>query len=165
MDERPETIAELQRMIDRSAATAGKAIRRNFVGPGWSMSAREFVEFWGGGRMASISTASSQCNVHTTPLDLRLVDGKFYAPTFPDSQRLRDHRARPRCAISSWNGPYTAVIIYGVANEVGHDPTGRTSEAEKEQGYAREAMVTVEITPTRIYAIRPPVGHHSLARN
>jgi hypothetical protein len=141
MRETPETMTELQAIIDRSARTAGPAIARNFIGGGWRMSAEEFVAFWGEERMASISTVSRKGNVHVAPLDLKLIDGTFYVSTFPDSLRLRDHRANPRCAITSWDGPYRAVIVYGNANI--------------------DEETTVEITPTRIYAIRPPEGHHA----
>ena len=65
----------------------------------------------------------------------------------------------PRCAIASWEGPYRAVIVYGTAGEVVGDPTSRTSETGAEQGYAPAAMLTIEVTPTRIYAIQPPKGH------
>ena len=159
MSESPETLRRLQQVIDQSGTSAGSAIRRNFIGGGWAMSAQEFVAFWRGGPMASISTVSSDGNVHVAPLEPKLVDGKFHIPTFPDSQRLRDHRANPRCAIAAWDGPYHAVIVYGTAREVKGDPTNRTSETAMEQGYATDAMVTIEVTPTRIYGIRPPEGH------
>jgi hypothetical protein len=161
MDETPEDLAELQRIIDRSAASAGSSIKRNFIGGGWAMSAEEFVTFWGDGRMASIATVSAAGTVHAVPLDLRLVGGRFYVPTFPDSLRLQDHRVNPRCAITSWDGPYRAVIVYGTAREVSHNPTHRTEATAVEQGYPADMMVTVEITPTRVYAIRPPAGHRS----
>ncbi len=161
MRETPETMAELQAIIDRSARTAGPAIARNFIGGGWRMSAEEFVAFWGDERMASISTVSSKGNVHVAPLDLKLIDGKFYAPTFPDSQRLRDHRANPRCAVTSWDGPYRAVIVYGIARVASEDPAMRTGATAAEQGYDVASLLTVEITPTRMYAIRPPEGHHA----
>jgi len=159
MNESPKMLATLQRIIDRSAATAGSAIRRNFIGEGWAMSAAEFVAFWGEARMASVATASQTGQVHAVPLDVHLVDGRFYVPTFPDSRRLRDHRENPRCVITSWDGPYRAVIVYGSAREGGSDPTRRTAETAAEQGYTSGAMVTIEVTPTRIYAIRPPEGH------
>jgi hypothetical protein len=146
MHETAETMQGLQEIIERSAATAGSAMRQNFAVPAWTMSPEEFVSFWGEGRMASISTASARGDVHVAPLDVQLVDGVFRIATFADAVRLRDHRARPRCAISSWDGPYRAVIVYGDAREAGTEG----------------AMVTVEIVPTRIYAIRPPAGHHSL---
>ena len=41
------------------------------------------------------------------------------------------------------------------------DQSGRVAETVAEQGYAPDAMVTVEVTPERIYAIRPPKGHHA----
>jgi hypothetical protein len=149
MNETPETLAELQSIIDTSAATAGTAMRQNFAAPEWTMTAEEFVAFWIPDRMASIATSSQNGSVHAAPLDPRFIDGKFIVPTFADSQRLRDHRARPRCVITSWDGPYRAVIVYGEAREVAGD--------------ADSAMVTVEITPTRIYAIRPPAGHPAYA--
>ena len=159
MNDSPETLRWLQEIIDRSAATAGPAIKRNFIGGGWSMTAEEFVAFWDAQPMASISTVSTEANVHVAPLEPKLIDGKFYIPTFPNSQRLRDHRAEPRCAIASWDGPYQAVIVYGTVREVDGDPTNRTSETGAEQGYVPGAMMTIEVTPTRIYAIRPPKGH------
>jgi hypothetical protein len=159
VNETRETLARLQEIIDRSAAAAGPAIKRNFIGGGWAMSAQEFVAFWDAKPMASISTVSTKGEVHVAPLEARLIDGKFYIPTFPDSARLRDHRAHPRCAITSWDGPYRAVIVYGDARAVDADPTGRTEETAAEQRYAARSMLTIEVTPTRIYAIRPPEGH------
>lgn len=115
MNESVATLALLQQIIDTSAATAGAAIKRNFIGGGWSMSAAEFVGFWGAERMASISTISGDGAVHAVPLNIRLIDGMFYIPTFADAQRLRDHRVNPRCAITSWDDAYHAVIVYGTA--------------------------------------------------
>jgi hypothetical protein len=161
VNETPDTLSRLQALIDRSAATAGSAVKRNFIGGGWSMSAEEFVAFWNAGPMASVSTVSRAGQVHVAPLEPKLVDGKFYLPTFPDSQRLRDHHANARCAIAAWDGPYRAVIVYGTARECSADPTGRVIKTAVEQGYAPDAMVTVEVTPARIYAIRPPEGHHA----
>ncbi|MDP9238549.1 MAG: pyridoxamine 5'-phosphate oxidase family protein [Chloroflexota bacterium] len=146
MYETVETMHRLEEIIELSAARAGPAMRQNFAVPAWTMSAEEFVAFWGEGRMASVSTASARGDVHVAPLDVQLIDGVFRVATFADALRLGDHRARPRCAISSWDGPYRAVIVYGDAREAGSDGV----------------MVTVEIAPSRIYAIRPPAGHHSL---
>lgn len=159
MNESPETLRWLQQIIDESARSAGPAIKRNFIGGGWAMSAEEFVAFWDSGPMASLSTVSTDGQVHVAPLEPKLVDGRFYLPTFPDSQRLRDHRANARCAIGSWDGPYHAVIVYGTAREVEGNPTGHTLETAGEQGYAPGEMVTIEVTPTRLYAIRAPEGH------
>ena len=58
--ETPNTLRGLQQIIDASAATAGSALRRNFIGGGWSMSADEFVAFWESGPMASVSTVSAK---------------------------------------------------------------------------------------------------------
>ena len=159
MDESPATLRWLSELIDRSTQTAGPALARNFTGGGWAMSAEEFVAFWGEGRMAAVATVSSDGKVHSAPLDPQLVDGRFIIPTFANSRRLEDHRANPRCSITSWDGPYRAVIVYGNARVVERDPTGRTMEVADEQALDPASIVTVQVTPTRIYAIRPPAGH------
>jgi hypothetical protein len=159
MRESEATLARLQRIIDRSTRSAGAALARNFIGGGWRMDAREFVAFWGEERMASISTVSPAGRVHAAPIDVRLVDGVFYTAAFADSVRLADHRANRRCAITASEDAYRAVIVYGAAREVDADPTGRTAAVSGEQGYPPGGVVTVAITPTRIYGIRPPAGH------
>jgi Pyridoxamine 5'-phosphate oxidase len=164
MNESLATLATLQDIIDRSTASAGSAIRRNFIGGGWAMSATEFVAFWGEGRMACVATASRSSTVHAVPLDIHLINGKFYVPTFPDSYRRRDHEDNPRCVITSWDSPYRAVIVRGTARVVAHDPTGRTVATATEQRYSPDLMLTIEVLPVRIYAIRPPAGHRAAAR-
>ncbi len=145
MDEQPETLAHLQAVIDRSAATAGAVMRQTFAADGWRMSAEEFVRFWDRRPMAAVSTATRGADVHSAPLEISLVDGVFQIPTYAESVRLRDHRANPPCAITSWEGPYIAVIVYG--------------RALAPPFAAGAGMVTVQLTPTSIYAIRPPEGH------
>jgi hypothetical protein len=110
------------------------------------MTAHEFVAFWEARPMASVSTVSARGEVHVAPLEISLVGTAFHIPTFADSVRLRDHRANLRCAISSWDGPYRAIIVYGDAELPAPPWTG---------------MVNVVVHPTRIYAIRPPAGHHA----
>lgn len=149
MHETPTTLARLQAIIDRSTATAGAAIRRNFIGGGWAMSAAEFVAFWDATPMAAISTASRSGAVHSAPLEVSLRDGRFLVPTYADAARLVDHVANPRCSIVGWDGPYRAVIVYGDARVSG----GATAASDA------GGMVSVEIEPTRIYGIRPPPGH------
>lgn len=150
-------LARLQAVIDRSAATAGPAMLRNFIGPGWRMSAGELAAFFASPRMASVSTTSAAGRVHVAPLEVTLVDGRFRIPTYPDSRRLRDHRANTRCAIASWEDAYHAVIVYGTAREL--RPDAIAAHLEASQGYAAGSMVTIEVEPTHIYAIRPPAGH------
>jgi len=83
LDETPEAPRGLPQIIDRSAATAGSAIKRNFIGTGWLMSAEEFVAFWGNERIASISTGSAKGDVHVAPLDVRLSTAGSMFPLSP----------------------------------------------------------------------------------
>jgi hypothetical protein len=148
MNETPETMARLQEIIDRSATTAGAGIRAHLLGEGWTMSAEEFVRFWGEGRMASIATVSAKGSLHAAPLDIWLEDGVFHVPTYVDAIRLQDHHANPRCVITSWEDAYRVAIVYGMAK------AGKGSE-----------VVDVEVSPTRIYAIMPPAGHPAFRQN
>jgi hypothetical protein len=143
----PDDLDRLQRIIDRSAATAGPALRRNFGDAGWRMTAEESVAFWGGTRMAAVSTVSASGRVHAAPLEVSLIGSQFHVPTFGDSVRLADHRANARCAITAWDDAYRAVIVYGRVDSL---PAGQPP-----------AMVNVVVRPTRIYGIRPPPGHHA----
>jgi hypothetical protein len=115
-----------------------------FGSPEWRMSIEEFVAFWGRERMASIATASAGAAVHAASLDIRLVDGVFHVPTFGNAIRLADHRANPRCVITSWDDSYHVAVVYGDASFL--------------EG---AGMLDVRVTPTRIYAIRPPSWHHA----
>jgi hypothetical protein len=144
MHETPETLAKLQAIMDRSVRTAGAAMKEAFGSDDWRMSVEEFVAFWGAERMASIATPSVAGSVHAVALDIRLVDGIFHIPTFGNAVRLADHRANPRCVITSWDDSYHVAVVYGDANFV--------------EG---AGMVDVVVTPTRIYAIRPPAWHHA----
>jgi hypothetical protein len=145
MHESPEALARLQAIIDHSARTAGAAIATNFIGGGWMMSAEEFVAFWGASRMASVATAGRDGTVHSVPLDVRLMDGLFHIATFANARRLLDHVENPRCALTSWDDAYHAVIVYGRAAAANSDGN----------------MVDVIVAPTRIYGIRAPAGHRA----
>ncbi len=134
-------LERLREVIDRSAAAAGPAMARNFLGGGWQMTAEEFVAFWARGPLAIVSTASREGSVHSAPIEVSLVDGRFHVPTWSNAKRLEDHLANPRCAIAAWDGPDRAVIVYGTATV----PAG-----------ASGSLVTVVVTPTRIYGSRRP---------
>jgi hypothetical protein len=144
VNETPETLAKIEHIMERSIATAGRAMREAFGASEWRMSVQEFIDFWGYERMASIATVSARSEVHAAALDMRLVDGVFHVPTYANALRLRDHRANPRCVITSWQDSYHVAVVYGRATL--HDTVG---------------MVDVQVVPTRIYAIRPPAWHHA----
>jgi hypothetical protein len=146
-----DDLARLQRVIDRSTATAGPALRRNFGDAGWRMTAEEFVAFWADARMAAVSTVSPSGRVHVAPLEVSLVGATFHIPTFGDAIRLDDHRTNPRCGITGWDGPYRAVIVYGLVDSLPPLPAA--------------GMVNVVVRPTRIYGIRPPAGHPAAPAN
>jgi predicted pyridoxine 5'-phosphate oxidase superfamily flavin-nucleotide-binding protein len=136
---------DIQSIIDHTAATAGPAMRANFVHPAWVMSATEFGAFWAQPRMAGFGTVSPTGRPHVAALEVSYRDGRFHVPTFANAVRLADIRANPSVSLVAWSDAYHAMTIYGTARILS----------------SAAAMVTVEVTPTRIYAIRPPAGHHA----
>ena len=134
---------DIQSIIDRTVAAAGPAMRDNFVHDAWVMSAAEFEAFWAEPRMAGFGTVSPTGSPHVAALEVRYAEGRFLIPTFANAARLDDIRQNPHVSIVAWSDAYRAMTIYG---------TARITEGGG-------SMVTVEVTPTHIYAIRPPAGH------
>lgn len=139
-------MSALQELLDRSAAGAGAALRQNFCHPDWVMSAEEFLDFWKERRMASVATLAARDGIHAAPLEVSFDGARFHVPSFANSSRLRDLRRDSRCAITSWENAWTAVIAYGRADDT---------------ALAAGAVVVV---PGRLFAMRPPAWHHSRTR-
>lgn len=133
----------IREAMERAGAKAGPAMAANFTHPAWTMSVGEFVTFWGRTRLASVGTVGESGWPHAAPVVVTLEGDRFHVPAFPDSVRMADLRRSPRLVITTWNDPWHAAIVYGLAN-VGDEPAGM-----------------VPVRPTRIYAIRAPRGHHA----
>jgi hypothetical protein len=136
--------AALQSLIDATVAAASPLMRENFVHPDWVMSAAEFDAYWAKRPMAAFCTVSPTGRPRIAPIEPVYAVVTFTKATFRDAARLRDLAANPHAALVSWTSPYEVAVIYGAA------------VVEEEDG---GAMVTVRLTPERIYAVRPPAGH------
>ncbi|OAI41569.1 hypothetical protein AYO38_00620 [bacterium SCGC AG-212-C10] len=129
--------------LQRADATARPAMAANFTHPLWVMSPAEFRAFWGGTRLASVGTAGATGAPHAAPVEVTLRGDTFVVPSFASTVRLEDLRANPRIVLTAWDDAYHAAIVYGQATFAD----------------ASTGMVSVEVRPTRIYAIRAPNGH------
>ncbi len=117
----------------------------NFTHPAWAMSPEAFRAFWHRPRMTAIATVGTNDWPHAAPLEVSLEGDAFIVPSFATSVRVADLRANNRVVLNTWDDAYHAAIVYGTAS---FHETG-------------EGMVRVAVTPTRIYAIRAPQGHHA----
>ena len=94
--------------------------------------------------MSAVATVGANPSPHAAPLEVALEGDVFVVPSFAGSLRLKDLRSNPRLVLNTWDDAYTAAIVYGTAS---FEPGA--------------GMVRVEVTPTRIYAIRAPEGHRA----
>lgn len=129
----------IERAIRRALSMARPAMATNFVHPDWTMYADEFRAFWGGTRLAGMSTVGKSQWPHVAPVEVTLDGDRFVAPAFEDSVRAADIQINARLAIVTWDDAWHAAIVYGLAEDV------------------LGSRVTVR--PTRIYAMRAPKGH------
>jgi pyridoxine/pyridoxamine 5'-phosphate oxidase len=140
---------DLQRLLDRSLASAGPAIKATFDRDERRLSADELRELWRDTRMFAVSTVSGNGAPHIAPVHVLLTeDDGFEMSIFEHSVRLRDLRRDPRVAITTWAPGGRIVILYGRAREVERS----RREVPRDPG---RYVLTMEIEPDRAYAMRP----------
>ena len=118
----PEALAEIQRVLDRSRAKAGQAVRDTFARGERRMSALEFVTFWNGSRMKAMATVGKRGGPHIAPVHAEFANGRLRSTIYENAVRRRDLRDNPEVALTTW-GPHGAAAIAGipgVAHEHGH---------------------------------------------
>jgi hypothetical protein len=148
-------VTDLDQLLARSASTAGPAIAATFNRPERALTAEEFRTFWRGTRMFAVATPGENGAPHIAPVHVQLEEGDvFRMAIFEDSARLRDLHRDPRIAVTTWGEDGTIAILYGRCSEVAGS---RRQISRGGQGDGR-AVLTMEITPTRLHVMcpRPP---------
>jgi hypothetical protein len=142
----------LQKLIDRSAASAGPAASDSLAYPARQMSAAEFVEFWQSVRLVAMATTGEKGGPHLAPVHAHLDGVRLRLVIYDNTLRRRDIAANPRVAFTTWRADGAAAIVYGVAREVeGSLRSARASVSGKPR-----QVVELEVKLTRVYAMRPP---------
>ncbi len=142
----------LQKLIDRSAASAGPAAADSLAFPGRQMSAAEFVEFWQSVRLVAMATVGETGAPHLAPVHARLDGLVLRLVIYDNTLRRRDIAANPRVAFTTWRADGAAAIVYGIAHEV----VGSLRAARAGQSGKPRQVIELEVKLTRIYAMRPP---------
>jgi hypothetical protein len=140
----------LQRILDLSRTSAGRAVRDTFAHPERQMTALEFVTFWNGARLKAMATVGKNGEPHIAPVHAEFVNGRLRSTIYENALRRRDLRANPRVALTTWGAHGAAAIVYGRAGEL---PNSLRDTRPGATGAARRT-VALDIEITRIYAMK-----------
>jgi hypothetical protein len=149
---RSADLQALQKLIDRSAASAGPAAADSLAYPARQMRAEEFVEFWESVRLVAMETMGESGGPHIAPVHARLDGVRMHLVIYDNTLRRRDIAANPRVAFTTWRADGAASIVYGVAREV----AGSLRPARAAQSGNPRQVIELEVKLTRVYAMRPP---------
>ncbi len=144
-------LEELQRLIDRSVATAGPSAARSIAWSQRQMTATELVEFWNATPLVAMTTVSPSGRPHSAPVHARLLGARLSLVIYTDTVRRRDLRTNPRVSFTTWGPGGAAVIAYGRASEVADS----VRAARPAQDGSEREVVEVVVEIDRIYAMGP----------
>ena len=99
-DKSSSDLQALQKLIDRSAASAGPAASDSLAYPARQMSAAEFVEFWQSVRLVAMATTGEKGGPHIAPVHARLDGVRLRLVIYDNTLRRRDIAANPRVAFT-----------------------------------------------------------------
>ena len=145
-----KALEALQRVLDRSRAEAGQAVRDTFEHPERRMTAAEFVTFWNATRMKAMATVGKNGQPHIAPVHAEFVNGRLRSTIYETAVRRRDLRDNPNVALTTWGPQGATAIIYGRVREV---PDSLRETRSGATGKPRRT-VALDIEVTRIYAMK-----------
>jgi Pyridoxamine 5'-phosphate oxidase len=117
MHERPDDIAGLQELLDRSYAGAGAHLLSIHT-PERRLTAEQVSERLQGMSLLSLATVSASGRPVVGPVDGIFFRGAFHFGSSPDSVRGRHIAARPWVSATHLPGEELAVTVHGRAEQV-----------------------------------------------
>ena len=114
MNERPEDLAELQAVLDRSYDEAGAHLR-NVTTPDRRLDAAQLAEQLTGMRLLVLATSTRDGRPINGPVDGIFHRGRFHFGSSPESVRFRHLRERPAVSATHLPGEHLAVTVHGDA--------------------------------------------------
>jgi Pyridoxamine 5'-phosphate oxidase len=145
-------LTALQKLMDRSVATATPSVADSVAYPDRQMKAAEFVEFWQSVRLVAMATVGVGGLPHIAPVHASLEGTTLRLVIYDNTVRRADIARDPHVAFTTWRADGAAAIVYGHAREI---PDSLRAARPGRSGKPRN-VVAVEVTLTRIYAMRPP---------
>ena len=163
MEETPDELVALQRLLDRSAAGAGPHLR-GIITDERRLSAGELCQWLTGMRLLVVATVTADGRPLAGPVDGYFLGGTFWFSSGRDSVRMRHLAARPQVSATHLPGDELAVTVHGRAElfEVADPAFARFRQAMLDhylprQGPAFEAWLDAEdalgarIEPERMF--------------
>lgn len=114
MHERPEDVAAVQALLDRSYASAGAHLLGIHT-PERRLRAEELCERLVGVRLLALATVTADGRPIVGPVDGIFYRGAFHFGSSPDSVRFRHIRERPQVSAAHVPGEELAVTVHGRA--------------------------------------------------
>ncbi len=145
-----DLLARLQRVLDRSRAGAGRAVRDTFERPERQMTAAEFVRFWNSTGLKAMATVGESGTPHIAPVHAVFVNGRLRSTIYENAVRRRDLQGNPEVSFTTWGPHGAAAIVYGRAREL---PDSLRETRPGATGAARRT-VALDIEVKRIYAMK-----------
>jgi len=146
-----DEVAALQALIDRSARAASPALADSVGYPDRQMRAGELLEFWRGTGLVAMATVGPAGQPHIAPVHAELRGTTLALVVYENTVRRRDLAGNPRVAFTTWRDG-AAVILYGRAREI----PDSAREARPARSGSPRRVVSIEVTLTRVHAMRPP---------
>jgi len=146
-----DELTALQRLLDRSIATASPAVADSVAYPPRQMTAAELVEFWRQTRLVAMATVGPAGQPHVAPVHAELAGTTLRLAVYDDAVRRHDLAHNPRVAFTTWRDGAVA-ICYGRVREV----PGSLREARPGQSGKARRVVDIVVRLTRVYAMRAP---------
>jgi len=163
VEETPDELVALQRLLDRSAAGAGPHLR-GIITDERRLSAGELCQWLTGMRLLVVATVTADGRPLAGPVDGYFLGGTFWFSSGRDSVRMRHLTARPQVSATHLPGDELAVTVHGRAElfEVADPAFARFRQAMLDhylprQGPAFEAWLDAEdalgarIEPERMF--------------
>jgi Pyridoxamine 5'-phosphate oxidase len=163
VEETPDELVALQRLLDRSAAGAGPHLR-GIITDERRLSAGELCQWLTGMRLLVVATVTADGRPLAGPVDGYFLGGTFWFSSGRDSVRMRHLAARPQVSATHLPGDELAVTVHGRAElfEVADPAFARFRQAMLDhylprQGPAFEAWLDAEdalgarIEPERMF--------------
>jgi hypothetical protein len=117
LHETADDLAALQRLIDRSYASAGAHLLRIHT-PERRLTAQQVAERLTGMPRLALATVTADGRPIVGPVDGILYRGAFHFGSSPDSMRFRHIRARPHVSATHLPGEELAVTVHGRAVQI-----------------------------------------------
>ncbi|MEP6661597.1 MAG: pyridoxamine 5'-phosphate oxidase family protein [Acidimicrobiales bacterium] len=117
MHETAEDLADLQRLLDESAASAGGHLHSIFDEE-HRVSAEQLVGLLAGVNVLDVATVTARGEPRVAPVDGLFYRGHWWFGSSPESARFRHLRQRPAVSACHTRGEEFAVIVHGRATVI-----------------------------------------------